>query len=45
VYAAPESFLVNPQGIVVYKCMGELTHEIWEKEILPRLPKQQTAKS
>ena len=45
VYAAPESFLVNPQGIVVYKCMGELTHEIWEREILPRLPKQQTAKS
>lgn len=45
VYAAPESFLVNPQGIVVYKCMGELTHEIWAREILPRLPKQQTAKS
>lgn len=37
VYAAPESFLVNPQGIVVYKCMGELTPAIWEKEILPRL--------
>jgi cytochrome c biogenesis protein CcmG, thiol:disulfide interchange protein DsbE len=45
VYAAPESFLVNPQGIVVYKCMGELTPEVWAKEILPRLPKQQTAKS
>jgi len=25
--------------------MGELTHEIWQKEILPRLPKQQTAES
>ncbi len=37
VYAAPESFLVNPQGIVVYKCMGELTPDIWKKEILPRL--------
>jgi cytochrome c biogenesis protein CcmG/thiol:disulfide interchange protein DsbE len=45
VYAAPETFLVNPQGIVVYKCMGELTPEVWAKEILPRLPKQQTAKS
>lgn len=43
VYAAPESFLVNPQGIVVYKCMGEITPEIWEKEILPRLPKTQAA--
>ena len=45
VYAAPESFLVNPQGVVVYKCMGELTPEVWEKEILPRLPKPQAATS
>jgi cytochrome c biogenesis protein CcmG, thiol:disulfide interchange protein DsbE len=45
VYAAPESFLVNPQGIVVYKCMGELTPEIWEKEILPRVQKPQAATS
>ena len=45
VYAAPESFLVNPQGIVVYKCMGELTPEIWEKEILPRVQKQQASTS
>ncbi|HVH84503.1 MAG TPA: DsbE family thiol:disulfide interchange protein [Steroidobacteraceae bacterium] len=45
VYAAPESFLVNPQGVVVYKCMGELTPEVWEKEILPRLPKTQAATS
>jgi cytochrome c biogenesis protein CcmG/thiol:disulfide interchange protein DsbE len=45
VYAAPESFLVDPQGVVVYKCMGELTPEIWEKEILPRLPKPLAATS
>lgn len=45
VYAAPESFLVNPAGIVVYKCMGELTPEIWEKEILPRLAAAQAASS
>ena len=45
VYAAPESFLVNPEGIVVYKCMGELTPEIWAKEILPRLPQAQAARS
>lgn len=45
VYAAPESFLVNPAGIVVYKCMGELTPDIWEKEILPRLPKAPAASS
>jgi cytochrome c biogenesis protein CcmG/thiol:disulfide interchange protein DsbE len=45
VYAAPESFLVNPEGIVVYKCMGELTPEIWQKEILPRVQKREAASS
>jgi cytochrome c biogenesis protein CcmG/thiol:disulfide interchange protein DsbE len=37
VYGAPESFLVNPQGIVVYKHIGALTQETWSKEILPRV--------
>jgi cytochrome c biogenesis protein CcmG, thiol:disulfide interchange protein DsbE len=37
VMMAPESFLVNPQGIIVYKCTGELTREIFEREILPRV--------
>ena len=43
VYGAPETFLVNDQGIVVYKYIGPLTHEAWEKEFLPRLPQRQTA--
>jgi cytochrome c biogenesis protein CcmG/thiol:disulfide interchange protein DsbE len=37
VYGAPETFLVNPQGIVVYKHIGALTQETWSKEILPRV--------
>jgi cytochrome c biogenesis protein CcmG, thiol:disulfide interchange protein DsbE len=45
VYGAPETFLVNPQGIVVYKFVGPLTREAWEREILPRLPARQAAKS
>ncbi|HVW70563.1 MAG TPA: DsbE family thiol:disulfide interchange protein [Steroidobacteraceae bacterium] len=45
VYGAPETFLVNDQGIVVYKYIGPLTHEAWEKEFLPRLPRRQAAKS
>jgi cytochrome c biogenesis protein CcmG, thiol:disulfide interchange protein DsbE len=40
VYGAPETFLVNPQGIVVYKIVGALTHEVWTNEILPRVPRQ-----
>ena len=38
VYGAPESFLVNPQGIVVYKFIGPITDQDWERQILPRLP-------
>ena len=37
VYGAPETFLVNPHGIIVYKCIGPITPEAWDKEILPRL--------
>jgi cytochrome c biogenesis protein CcmG, thiol:disulfide interchange protein DsbE len=37
VTAAPESFLVNPQGIIMYKCTGEITPRVWEQEILPRI--------
>jgi len=45
VYAAPESFLVNPQGIIVYKCTGELTPEVWQKEFAPRLPTRTASRS
>ena len=37
VYGAPETFLVNPQGIVVYKHIGALTPDTWTHEILPRV--------
>jgi cytochrome c biogenesis protein CcmG/thiol:disulfide interchange protein DsbE len=37
VYGAPETFLVSPQGVVVYKHVGALTPETWAREILPRL--------
>jgi cytochrome c biogenesis protein CcmG, thiol:disulfide interchange protein DsbE len=38
--AAPESFLVNPQGVIVYKEPGVITPEIWRREFLSRLPPQ-----
>jgi cytochrome c biogenesis protein CcmG, thiol:disulfide interchange protein DsbE len=37
VYGAPETFLVNPAGIVVYKHVGALDERVWTREILPRL--------
>jgi cytochrome c biogenesis protein CcmG/thiol:disulfide interchange protein DsbE len=38
VYGAPESFLVDPSGTVVYKYVGALTAEVWQREFLSRLP-------
>ena len=45
VYGAPETFLVNPQGIVVFKHVGALTPDVWSRDILPRLAPRAGAKS
>lgn len=37
VYGAPETFLVNPQGVIVYKYVGPITAQVWEREFLPRV--------
>lgn len=36
-YGAPETFLVNPQGIVLYRFAGPLNQAIWEREFQPRI--------
>jgi len=38
VYGAPETFLVDPMGIVVHKHVGALTPEIWQRDFVSRLP-------
>ncbi|MCL1962158.1 MAG: DsbE family thiol:disulfide interchange protein [Desulfovibrionaceae bacterium] len=40
VYGAPESYLIDAQGIIVWKHVGELTPEVVAKEVLPRLGAQ-----
>jgi cytochrome c biogenesis protein CcmG, thiol:disulfide interchange protein DsbE len=37
VYGAPETFLVNPQGIVVDKIVGIVTPENWAARLLPQI--------
>jgi cytochrome c biogenesis protein CcmG/thiol:disulfide interchange protein DsbE len=37
VYGAPESFLINPAGTVVYKHIGAMTEQVWQSEFLPRV--------
>lgn len=37
VYGSPETFLLDPQGTVVYKHLGPLGPKVWEQEFLPRI--------
>jgi cytochrome c biogenesis protein CcmG, thiol:disulfide interchange protein DsbE len=37
VYGAPETFLVDAQGRVVYKYISPMTQAVWEQEFLPRI--------
>lgn len=35
VYATPETFLIDSQGIIRFKRIGQLTPKIWKTQILP----------
>jgi len=37
VYGAPETFLVDEQGKVIYKYVGSMTDEVWQNSFLPRI--------
>ena len=37
VYATPETFIVDKNGIIQYKHIGEITAQNWEKVILPKV--------
>lgn len=45
VYAAPESFLIAPDGEVVYKQIGALTQEVVDEVILPMVAEMENVKS
>lgn len=38
VYAAPESFVVDAQGIIRHKVVGEITDAIWKTQLAPFFP-------
>lgn len=35
VYGAPESFLIDKNGVIRFKQIGPITDEVWNKQILP----------
>jgi cytochrome c biogenesis protein CcmG/thiol:disulfide interchange protein DsbE len=37
VYGVPETFVIDPQGVIRYKHIGPLTEEVLQREILPLL--------
>jgi cytochrome c biogenesis protein CcmG, thiol:disulfide interchange protein DsbE len=37
VYGAPETFLVDGQGRVIYKFISPMTEQVWQRDFLPRI--------
>ncbi|MFQ5549348.1 MAG: DsbE family thiol:disulfide interchange protein [Woeseia sp.] len=37
VYGAPETFLISPDGIVLYKHISPLTEQVWQEAFEPRI--------
>ena len=35
VYATPETFLVNNEGLIIYKHIGEIDRQVWENFFIP----------
>jgi cytochrome c biogenesis protein CcmG/thiol:disulfide interchange protein DsbE len=42
VYGAPETFLVDAQGIIRYKLTGQMTHAVFNRDILPLIEQLQS---
>lgn len=41
VYGVPETYIIDRQGIIRHKVIGPITHENWDKELLPLIRKLQ----
>ena len=37
VYGAPETFLIGPDGVILYKHISPMTEEVWRREFQPRI--------
>ncbi len=37
VYGAPETYIIDQQGIIRYKHVGPVTWQVWKEEILPKI--------
>ena len=37
VYGAPETFLINPQGVIIHKHVGVVSPQVWQNDFLPKI--------
>lgn len=44
VYGAPETFLIGPDGTVLYKHIAPITLDVWREQFLPRMAEVAAAK-
>ena len=40
VYATPETFLVDQQGVILYKHIGAIDSKVWEEGFIPHIKKK-----
>jgi len=38
VYGAPETYLINPEGIILVRHAGEVDARVWEEKFVPHMP-------
>ena len=43
VYGAPETFIVDADGVIRYKHIGTINYQAWEDEIMPVVRELQSA--
>jgi cytochrome c biogenesis protein CcmG/thiol:disulfide interchange protein DsbE len=41
VYATPETFLIDQQGVVIHKHIGEITQAVWIRDFLQHIAKKE----
>lgn len=37
VFGAPETFLLNPEGVIIHKHVGIVSRAVWENDFLPKM--------
>src|SRR5699024_364621 len=40
VYGAPETYLINPEGVILVRHAGEVNARVWAEKFLPHMPEE-----